>query len=218
MILSGISYLDNYWISRASANQRKGRAGRCQSGECFHLYPKSKYLMMDSYTMPEIMRKSLTKIVLDCKLFTDNMNSEEFMKLMPSPPSSEAVLNAVKKLKDMNLLDSSEILTPLGRTVAKFPLDPKLSKAIVNSVIYKCVTPVLDIITMFSTDTNIFAFGFDDKETVRVLKKKFCDNSDHLAMMELFDQWMSIDDPLERETFCNKNNLIYHKLTMVESK
>lgn len=64
----GVMCIDNHWVSQASVAQRKGRAGRCQAGESFHLFPRSKYEKFIDYSMPEILRTSLTRIVLDTKV------------------------------------------------------------------------------------------------------------------------------------------------------
>ena len=65
---SGVSILSDHKVSKASVKQRKGRAGRVQSGECFHLYTQDEFNDMDEFPIPEIHRVSLTKIVLDSKV------------------------------------------------------------------------------------------------------------------------------------------------------
>ncbi|KAJ8932610.1 hypothetical protein NQ318_022949 [Aromia moschata] len=181
----GVNCLDNHWISKASANQRKGRAGRCQAGESFHLYPKSQYESFIEYSLPEIMRTSLTKIVLDSKVYSNNMNALEFSRQLPTCPEENAVIKAVDELVDLELLDDKENLTTLGKTVANFQLEPKLSKAMINSVIFKCVTPIVDIVTLFSAETELFVSGLMDKGEVKHVKGQFSKTSDHLAMMRL---------------------------------
>ncbi|KAJ8935402.1 hypothetical protein NQ314_012821 [Rhamnusium bicolor] len=190
----GISCVDNHWISKASARQRKGRAGRVQPGECFCLYPRSKYESFSEYSLPEILRTSLTKIVLDSKVFSNNMNAIEFMHKLLTSPDDNATLRAVQELKDLELLDAEENLTTLGKTVANFQLEPKLSKAMVNAVIFKCVTPIVDIVTLFSAETEIFVSGLLDKEDVKNVKMQFCKDSDHLAMMRIFEKWLEFTE------------------------
>lgn len=213
--------MDNHWISKASVRQRKGRAGRVKPGESFHLYTKAKYDSLEEYSLPEIQTTSLNKIVLDCKVFTNNMNALKFMSSLPTPPDESATLRAVNELTELELLDSDENLTPLGKTVAEFQLEPKLSKAMINAVIFKCTTPIVDIITLFSSETEFFVSGLLDKGEVKETKETFCKTSDHLAMMRLFEKWLEYkdnDDSYGMRSFCNEVNIVPHKMNIVESK
>lgn len=212
--------LDNYWISKANAIQRRGRAGRCQPGECYHLYPRHRYESFSNHSLPEILRTSLTKIVLDSKVFSSNMNAVEFMSKLPCPPENNAIVCAVDELKELELLDDEENLTPLGKTLSSFQLEPKLSKAMVNAIIYKCVTPVIDIVTLFASDNELFSGGLMDKEASKRVKAGFCDGSDHLAMMNLLEKWLECADGNNRfgmEEFSHKYNLIPHKMFNLQS-
>ncbi|XP_056634981.1 ATP-dependent RNA helicase DHX30-like isoform X1 [Diorhabda sublineata] len=213
----GIKCVDNNWISKASAIQRCGRAGRVQPGQSFHLYTQSKHDCFEEYTLPEILRTSLTKIVLDSKAFSNNMDTLTFMKSLPTPPEEVAVSKAVEELKEIELLDENENLTTLGRTLAEFQLEPKLAKTLVNSYIYKCLSPIIDIITLFSTDTEIFSSGLIDKETIKEIKSEFSENSDHLAMMRIFEKFLEFDEIVDADKlrrFCRDLNLIPHKMEM----
>lgn len=185
------------------------------------MYPKSKYESFPEYSLPEIVRTSLTKIVLDCKVFSNNMNALEFMGKLPTPPEEEATKRAVKELIGLELLDNEEKLTSLGRTLAEFQLEPKLSKAMVNAVIFGCVTPIIDIITLFSAETELFVMGLVNKEDVKRIKTKFCNSSDHLAMMKIFEKWLQLKtdfDSLALKRFCDEASLVPHKMELIESK
>ncbi|KAG5875068.1 hypothetical protein JTB14_018020 [Gonioctena quinquepunctata] len=215
----GIKCIDNHWISKSSVTQRKGRAGRVQPGECFHLYPLSKYKSFSEYSLPEIMRVSLTKIVLDSKVLSNNMNALEFMQKLPTSPKETAIVGAVEELKELELLDKAENLTGLGRTLAEFQLEPELGKAMVNAVIFKCVSPIVDIITLFSSETELFVSGLLDKEEARRIKRQFSEDSDHLAMMRLFERFLDIGqngDSYELRQFCDGVSLVSHKMRTLE--
>lgn len=200
--------------------QRKGRAGRVQPGESFHLYTRTKFESFEKYSMPEILRTSLTKLVLDSKVYSNNMDALLFFKQLLCPPDEKTVMKAVEELKDLALLEEdTEDLTPLGRTLANFQLEPKLSKAMVNSVVFKCVTPIVDIITLFSSDSEIFATGLTDKEGIRSVKMKFSKDSDHIALMRLFEKYLDCaDDEYSRLQFCNQFNLVPYKLNTMQSE
>ncbi|XP_018577775.1 putative ATP-dependent RNA helicase DHX30 [Anoplophora glabripennis] len=215
----GVNCIDNHWISKASADQRKGRAGRVQPGECFHLYTREKYESFPDYSLPEIQRTSLTKIVLDSKVFSNNMDALEFMTKLPTPPEENATLRAVDDLKDLEMLDKEEKLTSLGTVCADFQLEPKLSKALISAVIFKCVTPVVDIVTLFSADTEFFTSGLLRKDEIKRTKSLFCKDSDHLAMMRLFEKWLEYShegDSWDLKRLCDETNLVNHKMQMIE--
>lgn len=213
--------IDNHWISQSSMLQRKGRAGRVQEGFSYHLYPKSKFEIFPKYSIPEILRTSLTKIVLDSKVYSNNMNAVEFLEQLPCPPEINVVQKAVKDLKDLELLDEDENLTPLGRTLSNFQLEPKLSKAMVNSVVFKCVTPIVDIVTLFSSEAELFSTGLIDKDGIRLTKQRNSKTSDHLSIMRIFEKWLeSIDERNYNaaEEFCLENSLLEYKLRTMKSK
>ncbi|XP_074042224.1 ATP-dependent RNA helicase DHX30 [Leptinotarsa decemlineata] len=218
-VVKGIKCIDNHWISKASATQRKGRAGRCCPGESFHLYTRAKYDAFAEYSLPEILRTSLSKIVLDCKVVSSDANALEFMGQLPTPPAEAAVAGAVRHLKDLELLDGSEKLTPLGRTLSDFQLEPELAKAMVDAVVFKCVSPVVDVVTLFSAETELFVSGLLNKEAARAIKRQFCRSSDHLAMMRLFEKFLEIadeDNSREVERFCQDACLVPHKMRTLE--
>lgn len=212
--------LDNQWIARANVNQRIGRAGRVQPGKSYHLYPKSKYDELDEHAKPEILRTSLTKVVLDSKVFSDNMDAVKFFAELPTPPETESIMRAVDDLTDLGLLDENENLTPLGRTISEFQLEPKLAKSLVNAVIFKCVTPIVDIVTLFSAETELFSGALRDKQILLKYKKDFSENSDHLSLMRMFEKWLEYveeDDPNMAKVFAKANNLNEDKLLTMQS-
>ncbi|XP_008195117.1 ATP-dependent RNA helicase DHX30 isoform X1 [Tribolium castaneum] len=211
----GVTCIDNYWISQSSMTQRRGRAGRVRPGESFHLYTKSKYDSFSPFTDPEILKTSLTKIVLNSKVYSNNMDALEFMSQLPSPPEKNTTRRAVRELKDLQLLDENENLTSLGRVLANFQLEPKLAKVLVNAVVFKCVTPVVDIVTIFSSNTELFSTSLVDKDTIKQIKTKGSKHSDHLAMMRLFEAWLQLmeeRDASAAERYCYDAKLVHHKL------
>lgn len=117
---------------------RKGRAGRVQAGESFHFITREKFNSLDQFPTPEIMRAELQKAVLDCKTYTSE-KAAEFFAQMPEPPRITAVQQAVNELIEIGALNKNEDLTALGKRIALFPIDPRLSKVMVYSTIFQYV-------------------------------------------------------------------------------
>lgn len=115
---------------------RKGRAGRVQKGESYHYITKKTYEELDPYPVPEVLRVSLEKTVLDCKIYSDE-KPHEFLGSMPQPPRETSVKKAVLDLQVLGALNSDENLTHLGRRIAHFSVHPKLSKAMVYATIFR---------------------------------------------------------------------------------
>nr|GMC51507.1 DExH-box ATP-dependent RNA helicase DExH3 [Ipomoea batatas] len=102
------------WISKASARQRKGRAGRVQPGECYHLYPRCVHDTFAEYQMPELLRTPLQSLCLQIKSLQLGSISEFLSKAL-QPPESLSVQNAIEYLKMIGAFDEDENLTLLGK-------------------------------------------------------------------------------------------------------
>ena len=126
--------------SRASANQRAGRAGRVGPGKAFRLYTKWAFANeLEENTVPEIQRTNLGTVVLVLKsLGINDLIGFEFM----DPPPGETLMRALELLYALGALTHTGELTKLGRRMAEFPVDPMLSKAIIASEKYQCTDEV----------------------------------------------------------------------------
>ena len=141
-------------ISKASANQRAGRAGRTGKGSCFRLYTKWAYMseLQDS-TTPEIQRTNLSNTVLTLKSLGIN-------QLLDFPfldaPHPDTLMRALELLYALGALRDDGELTKLGRQMAEIPLDPKSSKCIIAAGKLGCVEEVLSILAMLQEGPSLF--------------------------------------------------------------
>lgn len=117
-------------VSQASADQRKGRCGRVGAGICIRLYSRDDYLNRPMYTAPEIQRSNLAEVILRM-LYLRLGSIQEFPFL--DPPSPAAVKDGFAVLKELGAVDEHRKLTPLGRLMARLPLDPRLARMIVEA-------------------------------------------------------------------------------------
>jgi pre-mRNA-splicing factor ATP-dependent RNA helicase DHX15/PRP43 len=135
-------------ISRASASQRAGRAGRTRPGKCFRLYTeRSFHKELIEQTHPEILRSSLAVVVLTLKkLGIDDLVHFDFM----DPPAPETMMRALEELNYLGALDDEGDLTEVGRQMSEFPLEPQLAKALIASVKLNCSHEILSIVALLS--------------------------------------------------------------------
>ncbi|RDX90517.1 DExH-box ATP-dependent RNA helicase DExH5, mitochondrial, partial [Mucuna pruriens] len=137
------------WISKASVQQRRGRAGRVQQGECYHLYPRCVYNAFTERQLPEILRTPLQSLCLQIKSLKLGSISDFLSRALQSPEIL-AVQNAIEYLKIIGALDENENLTILGRNLTVLPMEPKLGKMLIFGVIFNCLDPILTIVAGLS--------------------------------------------------------------------
>lgn len=126
----GISRLETVRVSRASADQRKGRAGRTEPGICYRLWDKGQTAALAAFEPPEILQTDLSRLVLDLALWGESDPAN--LKWLDEPPKA-GWAEAVKLLKDFRALDNDGMLTEHGRALARLPLSPRLAHMLVTS-------------------------------------------------------------------------------------
>lgn len=206
---TGMSNLVVVPCSRASANQRSGRAGRVGPGKCFRLYTKFAYMNeMDESTMPEIQRTNLNGVVLQLKsLGINELLDFEFM----DPPPTEALIGALNQLFALQALNHKGELTKLGRQMAEFPADPMLAKAVIAADKEGCVEEVLSIVSMLGEASALFFRPKDKKIHADSARNRFTikDGGDHITLLNVWNQWVDSDySPIwARENFLQQRSL-----------
>ena len=114
-------------VSQASANQRKGRCGRVAEGVCIRLYDEEDFLSRPGFTDPEIQRTNLASVILSMlALKLGDIEAFPFV----DPPDSRFVKDGFRLLFELGAVDEGHRLSPLGRKLAKLPIDPRLARMV----------------------------------------------------------------------------------------
>ncbi|KAH6560728.1 hypothetical protein BASA81_005241 [Batrachochytrium salamandrivorans] len=177
---SGIESLSVQPISQASAGQRAGRAGREAAGVCYRLYTEAAFKTLSKETEPEIMRCNLANVLLLLKAsgISDVVNFDFMDK-----PTRSALVGALETLYALGALDNKGDLTDMGRRMASFPLEPTLSKVLIQSEGFKCTSEAITIVAMLSIDPVFFS-PHEKREEAMAAKNKFVSfDGDHITLL-----------------------------------
>jgi len=173
--------------SQANANQRAGRAGRTGEGYCYRLFTERQYVSeLLANQIPEIQRTNLGNVVLLLKsLGVDNLLAFDFM----DPPPQDNILNSMYQLWILGALENTGALTPLGRKMVEFPLDPPLAKMLIFAEELGCTHEILIIVSMLSVPNVFFRPKDREEESDNAREKFFVPESDHLTFLNVYLQW-----------------------------
>src|SRR5580698_2417771 len=144
-------------VSRAGADQRKGRCGRLGSGLCMRLYSEADFEARAPFTEPEILRTNLAALLL--RLAADGVGAAEEFPFI-DPPDSRALGDGYRLLQELQALDDDRHITRRGRIMARLPLDPRLGRALLESKRFHAEGELLAIVAGLSVpDVRIAAVG-----------------------------------------------------------
>lgn len=175
-------------VSKASANQRAGRAGRTSAGKCFRLYTAwSFHHELEESTVPEVQRVNLATVVLMLKsLGINDLIGFDFM----DPPPVETLIAALEQLYALGALNDKGELTALGRKMADFPLEPMMAKMLIASDKYKCSEEIASICAMLSVNNAIFYRPKDKAIHADNARKNFFNvHGDHITLLNVYNEW-----------------------------
>jgi ATP-dependent helicase HrpA len=134
-------------IAQSAANQRAGRCGRVADGVCIRLYEEDDFLQRPKFTEPEILRSSLAAVILRMKsLHLTDVETFPFVEA----PQGRAIADGYQLLQELGAVDDANALTPMGRKLAKLPLDPRVGRMILAAVDNNCLTEMLIIASALS--------------------------------------------------------------------
>ncbi len=135
-------------ISRASADQRKGRCGREAEGVCIRLYSEEDFSAREAFTPPEILRTNLASVIL--RMATLGLGDPESFPFL-DPPDSRLIHDGVRLLEELQAMDGERRVTRLGRQIAALPVDPRLGRMLLAASRQRCLTEMLVIAAFLET-------------------------------------------------------------------
>ncbi|CAD8176175.1 unnamed protein product [Paramecium pentaurelia] len=194
-------------ISKASAQQRAGRAGRTRPGKCYRLYTEQSFNteLIDN-TYPEILRSNLSSVVLQLKrLGIDDLVHFDFM----DPPAPETLMRALEQLYYLNALDEEGNLTKFGQQMSEFPLDPQLSKVLLSSKDFYVTDEILTIVALLSVQ-QVFQRPKDQQQQADDARYQFVhQDGDHITFLNVFKAFKEHN---ESSDWCYQNFINYRSL------
>ncbi|MBC7975820.1 MAG: ATP-dependent RNA helicase HrpA, partial [Myxococcales bacterium] len=211
-VRTGVSQLLIEPVSRASADQRKGRCGRTESGVCFRLYEESDYASRPAHTDPEIKRVSLAGVILRMK--TLRLGDIERFPFL-DPPQQRAITEGYRVLEELGAIDDDGKLTALGDQLGKLPIDPRLGRMVLGGRDEGALREVLVIAA---------ALGLQDprdrpqaaQQRADEAHRKFKDEgSDFVGYLKLWEFWQEARQRSSRSQMhklCRENFLSYNRM------
>ena len=182
--------LEDVPVSRANAQQRRGRAGRVMSGLAFHLVTRHTFeRRLEAAQAPEMHRVPLEQLVLRIKVLRYPGTAAQVVSRCLEPPAAEAMSRAVSELVRLEALSSTEELTPLGTHLAALPVDVRIGKLILLGAIFNVVDDVLTIAAVLSYRSP-FLSPFERRAEADASKRAFAvGQSDHLTALNAYREF-----------------------------
>ena len=206
---TGIDTLQVTAISQNSAIQRAGRAGREAPGKWYRLYTEDIYKQMDITTQPEILRTNLSRVIIQLKAMgIKDVSTFDFM----DKPKEQLFIKAFKELIELKWLDNTAELNTLGKQMSILPTEPKFSKLLLHStkVYFKSISDeICKIVAMLSVENIFYTPRINQRKAERKHKKFVFKNSDHLTLLNVFNQFLENKHSSQycKENYVNEKSL-----------
>ncbi|KAJ6466359.1 ATP-dependent RNA helicase Prh1 [Mycena sanguinolenta] len=182
----GLDTLMTRDITQSSALQRAGRAGREGPGFCYRLYTEAAFNAMAPSAEPEILRCSLAQAILQLLCLGQDIQELDLM----DTPDVDAISSALRTLFLLGALDSHRELTPLGRAMASFPLEPQHARAVIASKDLACTAEVLDIVSVLAASSKLFIDATDKRAEIAEARRALVHRAgDHLTLLNTVRAW-----------------------------
>lgn len=214
---SRMNALEEVFVSKASAKQRSGRAGRVRNGFCYRLYTKEAHHKFREFTIPELLRVALEELclhIMKCELG----KPEEFLQLALDPPQLPAISRAMNILEEIGACEDS-VLTPLGHHLAVLPVHVSIGKMLIFGALFGCLEPTAVIAAAISGKSP-FVVPLEKRSEANIAKQNLSiANSDHLTIYNAYSRWKTARKAGHdaEMAFCMQNYVKRKTLLEIES-
>jgi ATP-dependent helicase HrpA len=200
-------------IAQSNANQRAGRCGRVENGVCIRLYSEEEFLGWPKYTQPEIQRANLAEVILRMKAW--RLGEIETFPFL-NPPQPQAISSGYQLLQELGALDHERHLTPMGKDLARLPVDPAIGRMVLQSVRERSLEDVLVIGAGLSIQ-DPRERPLDKQEAADSAHRQFLDpDSDFLTLLKIWNAFHDKLDAFQTQNqmrkFCKANFLSYTRM------
>ncbi|CDF37591.1 Similarity to pre-mRNA-splicing factor ATP-dependent RNA helicase PRP43 [Chondrus crispus] len=222
-------------VSKAQADQRKGRAGRTAPGFLFRLYVEKEYNGMEDYPQPEVLRTdasaSVLQIVSLCKAFAKSRSATQTEKIKKLKPGAEVtrfplldripqpfMISAVENLILLGAVDKSLKLTNAGVLMSRLPVPPMLARCLLESLRVGCVESMIGVAAVLSVEGAILMSPTAKRDKAKAAHRRFLSiYGDHLTLLNVLNAFLPLDGAARRKEFCRDHFLNYRTLVSAES-
>ncbi|ORX41168.1 ATP-dependent RNA helicase prh1 [Kockovaella imperatae] len=205
-----VEHLEKKPISQAAAWQRTGRAGRERSGECFRLYTKQALDKLEPFDKPEIQRCNLSAAVLQLIAMSFNPVNFDFV----DNPGRDPLNGALQQLAGLNAIKSPTEITPLGRAMLHYPLDPSHARILLAAFDFGCPSEIIDILSLLNAG-ELWIDISSEREGISEARNKFlAREGDHLTSFNAFQAYLAVREQKAtpqkwcRDNFVNPRTLV----------
>lgn len=171
-------------VSQASCNQRKGRCGRVGPGTCFRLYSEDDYLDRPPYTVPEIRRSNLADVIL--QMVSLNLGSPVDFPFL-EPPAATAIKEGYRILEELGAISPAQKLTKYGKIMAQLPIDPVVSRIIIEASARNCLDDIVIIASALAIQDPRTRPSDKEKEADNAHKSFSHPHSDFFALLNIWN-------------------------------
>jgi len=202
-------------VSKASARQRSGRAGREAPGRAYRLYTEDTFFRLPESTTPEIQRCSLAAVALSLKAYgVDDVMAFEYM----DKPAPDALVSALEQLFGLGALDDQGRLTDEGRAMAHFPVDPMLARVLLAAKELECGEEAVALIALLSVE-SIFYSPRQQREQAEEARRKFISShGDHITLLNVLRAYERVNSSIDWCTAHFLNARALHQVMLVREQ
>ncbi|HID70924.1 MAG TPA: ATP-dependent RNA helicase HrpA [Desulfobacterales bacterium] len=200
-------------VSRASADQRKGRCGRVGPGICIRLYSEEDYLDRDQYMLPEIKRSNLADVIL--QMISMDLGSPVDFPFI-EPPHPGAIRDGYNLLKELGALTENNKLNHTGQLMARLPIDPPISRILIAARENNCVREITIIAPALAIQDPRVRPSEKETEADNAHKKFAHEHSDFLGLLNIWDLFHDVREKglswNRLKKFCKSHYLSFQRM------